>query len=306
MTKARDISDGICAYLQGGFGNQLFILAAAWEQAERLQCPLYVDSSRFIAPDPLERAKETPRPYELGQLSFPGVLLGKDSPWYRNSPRRPAAIRKFGRGSRGLKVFRQPTLNYHAEVQSVTPGTTMLGYFQSWRYFESVQEKLASALLNAELSDSERTELATFTEDTSVSAHVRRGDYLTPEAAFHHGIASSAYFARALHLLRQIPGVPAQTYVFSDSPDLVQKELSGTTDLTFVEDTTKLSSLGTVLAMSRGSAFAMSNSSFSWWAAWLMSRRNPDAPVVAPRPWIANGQSGHDQLLPSWITLDAR
>ena len=39
MSPVRDISDGICAYLQGGLGNQLFILAAAWEQAERLDCP---------------------------------------------------------------------------------------------------------------------------------------------------------------------------------------------------------------------------------------------------------------------------
>lgn len=306
MAPARDIRDGICAYLQGGFGNQLFILAAAWEQADRLDCPLYVDTSRFLAGDPLERAKETPRTYELGDIDHPGIVLGEDSPWYRNSPRRPAAIRRPGSGSRTLAVFRQPTLAHHPEIDRVTPGTTLLGYFQSWRYFEHVADRLAEALHTANLSADERRALDSSGVDDAITAHVRRGDYLTPAAALHHGIASADYFRRALTLLRRLQGPEREVRVFSDSPEIVRTELEGIGGLDFVDDTAALGSLATVLAMSRGSAFAMSNSSFSWWAAWLMSRRAPDAPVVAPRPWQADGQSGHDQLLPTWLTLDAR
>lgn len=306
MTLVRDISDGICAYLQGGFGNQLFILAAAWEQSDRLGCPLYVDASRFLAADPLERAKETPRNFELGQIAFPGVVLGEDSPWYRNSPRRPAAIRQPGRGSARLKVYRQPSFVYHEEVDRVVPGTTLLGYFQSWRYFDTIADRLADELTGADLSEGENAALAEFGGFDRITAHVRRGDYLTPAARLHHGIASAEYFIRAIALLRQLNGNDRTIRVFSDSPEIVRDELASIVDLEVVDDTAALGSVATVHAMSRGTAFAMSNSSFSWWAAWLLSRRSPEATIVAPRPWQADGQSGHEQLLPTWLTLDAR
>ncbi|MGX5695895.1 alpha-1,2-fucosyltransferase [Agromyces soli] len=306
MASVRDISDGICGYLQGGFGNQLFILAAAWEQADRLGCPLYIDASRFIAGDPIERARETPRDFELGEISFPGIVLRKDSPWFRNSPRRPAVARRPGRGASRLKVYRQPSLKYHEDVNRVTPGTTLLGYFQSWRYFGGIADRLATALTDAAISESEAAHLATLGEAQQMTAHVRRGDYLTPEARLHHGIASASYFERAIALLRHLHGAATPVRVFSDSPEIVRLELAELENLEFVDDTSALGSVGTVLAMSRGTGFAMSNSSFSWWAAWLLNRRDPSATIIAPRPWQADGQSGHDQLLPTWLTLDAR
>lgn len=310
MAPVRDISDGICAYLQGGFGNQLFILAAAWEQAERLQCPLYVDTSRFLVGDRLEQAlarvPETSWGFGLSDIAFPGTVLREDSPWYGNSPRRPAAIRRPGRRSQRLRVYRQPTLNYHDDVNQVSPGTTLLGYFQSWRYFESVADQVAAALTDAAVSDDESRVLASFDDVDAITAHVRRGDYLTTHASQHHGLAGPDYFLRALVLLRELRGPIAKVRVFSDSPEIVRTELAEAPGLEFVEDTSALGNLATVRAMSRASAFAMSNSSFSWWAAWLMSRRDPNAPVVAPRPWQADGQSGHDLLLPTWLTLDAR
>lgn len=306
MTDARDISDGICAYLQGGFGNQLFIVAAAWEQANRLSCPLYIDTSRFLDADPMERAKETPRDFELQPLELPGEVLAGDSPWHRNSPRRPAAIRRLGRKSRSLKVYRQPSFNYHQEVNQVRPGTTLLGYFQSPSYFKGVAEHLSDLMLNATLTSAERATLDRFDDEPCITAHVRRGDYLTPAAAIHHGIASADYFFRAISLIRALRGRAETVRVFSDSPALVKKELAELDQLDFVDDSQDLSPMATVLAMSKGSAFAMSNSSFSWWAAWLLSLRDSSAPVVAPRPWLADGHSGHQQLLPNWMTLDAR
>ena len=49
----------------------------------------------------------------------------------------------------------------------------------------------------------------------------------------------------------------------------------------------------------------IANSSFSWWAAWMMARRTGGY-IIAPRPWFANDTAASDLLLPTWITLDAR
>jgi hypothetical protein len=205
-----------------------------------------------------------------------------------------------------LKVYRQPSLNYHDDVNGVTPGTTLLGYFQSWRYFEGVADRLALALTSAPLSDAEAKVLDSLEDTACITAHVRRGDYLTPQAAMHHGIASADYFTRAFSLLRTLSAPTVTVRGFSDSPDVVRREMAAVPDFELVDDPASLGPLATVRARSGAVAFEMCNSSVSWWAAWLLSRRDPAAPVVAPRPWQADGQSGHDQLLPNWITLDAR
>lgn len=295
-----DIRDGVCAYLQGGFGNQLFILAAAWQQAIRLNVPLYIDASRFTGRDRLEVGYETPRDFALGDLALPGTVIVEESPWLRNSPRRPRGLRRTV-ASRRLKVFRETTPGDIDALDKIVPGTTLFGYFQSPRYFTQIDERVA-AMLFSRPSDSASRNHAT-SEHTTV--HLRRGDYMDPAVARHHGLATADYVRRALALLRTMqPSWPA--LVYSDSPEVARRELADLDDVTFVDESAgPLSDLETLVEMSRGNAFVMSNSSFSWWAAWLMSQRS-DGLVIAPRPWSANGDSGHQLLLPNWVTLDAR
>jgi hypothetical protein len=50
----------------------------------------------------------------------------------------------------------------------------------------------------------------------------------------------------------------------------------------------------------------MSNSSYSWWAAWLGSERGNMRHIIAPRPWFEHASIEKDLLLPSWLTLDRR
>jgi hypothetical protein len=300
-----DVRDGVCAYLQGGFGNQLFILAAGLEQAERLDCPLYVDTSRFLGDDPLERSKDTPRQFDLNSLDFPGTIIGKNSPWFRNSPRRPPPIRRPGSRSASLSVYRQPGFEFDRGVNEIRPGTTLLGYFQSRHFFSRVSDRMLDMLASAPVSDGEETILKELADDPRITLHMRRGDYLDTKTRTHHGIASAEYFTRSLALFEQLmPGAPGR--VFSDSIEVVRAEVGHHEELDFFASQSRLGTIATIRAMASGSGFVMSNSSFSWWAAWLMSNRDGAARVVAPRPWQASGQSAHDLLFPSWLTLDAR
>lgn len=299
-----DIRDGICAYLQGGLGNQLFILAAGWEQATRLKCPLYIDGSRFLGADPLEFAKETPRHIDLAAMTLPGVVLGKDSPWFKNSPRRPRLIRRPDRPSGRLTVYKQPGFGFDEKINNIGVGTTIVGYFQSPQYFASVADQMHDMLWNASTTPAEEAEVNRIRADPRVTVHMRRGDYLGAAARAHHGVASSEYFARALDLCqRLVPGQQAR--VFSDSPVAAREELGTRSGLEFFAGGDSLGTVATLRAMAMGRGFVMSNSSFSWWAAWLMSRRGEDT-VIAPRPWNVSGESASDLLLAEWMTLDAR
>lgn len=304
MADVVDIRDGICAYLQGGLGNQLFIVAAAWEQAERLGCPLYLDGSRFLAADPIEFAKETPRHFDLESLTLPGQRVGLESPWYKNSPRRPRLIRHPGRLSHLLNVYKQPGFGFDPKINDIVRGTTIVGYFQSPKYFPTVAGRMHDMLRTAEITDVERSVLVQVKETPRVTVHMRRGDYLGAAARAHHGIASAEYFTRALNLTGLLaPGT--RSLVFSDSPEVARDELSQRADLDFFDNADSLGTVATLHAMAFGSGFIMSNSSFSWWAAWMMCMVR-ELPVIAPRPWDRSGESASDLLLPGWITLDAR
>jgi hypothetical protein len=288
------IDDGVCAYLTGGLGNQLFVLAAAWEQAERLSCPLYIDASKYVRGDL--------RAFELGPLALPGKVIADHSPWLdlgRRSRRLGLSAR-----TRKLHVYREQSFGYSPEINEIVPGTTIFGYFQSPRYFPSIADRMRDLIMNSPASMAEQSVIESVANNGHVTVHVRRGDYRTAHTQAVHGLTSSGYFERGLELIKRISSVDKAT-IFSDEPEVAQKELGYLPNVNIFMHNSALSSLNTIKAMSMGNGMVMSNSSFSWWAAWLMARSGSRT-VIAPRPWMSSGESAADLLSPDWLTLDAR
>ena len=54
--------------------------------------------------------------------------------------------------------------------------------------------------------------------------------------------------------------------------------------------------------MSLGRAIIISNSSFSWWSAFLSKEASL---ILAPRKWFKGIQDPKDLLPPEWITLES-
>lgn len=295
------ISDGICGYVAGGLGNQLFMLAAAWEQADRLGVPLYLDTSHYKVPGT--------RNFELSDFISPAQNLGAQSPWtsIRVSKERIFPVPKRLNPFTQSVFFEKNVTLYDDNINHVKPGTTLLGYFQSPLYFENVATGMASGINQFPSSTAEEDLIASMEADPRITLHLRRGDYLLPSSSGQF-VASVTYAERALSVLKEM-GVDQRVRVFSDSPELVKTELEHwDADIEIVEDTSALSNMSTIKAMSKGTSFIMSNSSFSWWAAWLMNQKADSAhnPVIAPRPWVGSGVARVDMLQKNWLTLDAR
>ena len=131
--------------------------------------------------------------------------------------------------------------------------------------------------------------------------HVRRGDYL--DNSLHNvGLYDSGYYSAAMEVVRTAymqthhqqgsDNPPLRFLVFSDDMAWCRNSslFTGRSDVGFfgdngVDDDDAAVVLANMAACEVGGVAA--NSSFSWWAAFLIS--NPGKVMVFPRAWLNNG-----------------
>lgn len=282
----------ISAYVQGGFGNQLFIYFAALSQATRLNVGLTLDVSWYENRHSSTRS-ETQR--ILGLMDF----LGDDSPgiyWQE----KPMGFFEKVVSVLGRKVFVEKPGDWRVINDDVHPGARLTGYFQSEMYFQNIREKVLNLWSSFSLSPVEAEFLRQHRNEDFIAVHVRRGDYLLSSNREFHGLANLGYFMKSVELMRNLYG-GITVKIFTDSPEFVAEEFRSLPDFSIV-DQSGISEPAVIKAMAASHALVMSNSSFSWWAGYLMSCTSTGT-VVAPRPWFTNGITPDDLLLPQWLTI---
>lgn len=135
-----------------------------------------------------------------------------------------------------------------------------------------------------------------------IGIHIRCGDYLSDtrnQARF--GAPNVDYFRRAIELLSTECDFKTILLV-SDEPDLawqlIGKDLRDYSGMQVEMNPGTLEEDFCALAASR--AVVLSNSTFSWWAAWLgTALRN--APVVFPEPWyLDRSMDAKGLAYPGW------
>ena len=287
---------GVTSYVAGGLGNQLFMVAAGWEQAARIGCPLYLNTTHLEV--------SGTRTLEISEIDFPVSSYDVTPAWasFRVPGNRVLPRPRINALCERVFIETNPSI-YNPRIQEIREGTTLIGYFQSPLYFANLGDKIAELLSNSKMSASDSRFVESITGKDAITLHLRRGDYLDGKAV----VASLGYAERAIRLLRRL-GNRDPIRVFSDSPELLGPQLYRLDEpYTIVSASDIKSGVSTIRAMSMGSAIITSNSSFSWWGAWLGQHNKSGAlDVVAPRPWNENGDSRADMLPKKWLTLDAR
>jgi hypothetical protein len=164
--------------------------------------------------------------------------------------------------------------------------TYLLGYWQSPRYFEVIEDEIRSEFrFKRPLSAIGQMIANKITATQSVSLHVRRGDYLASRASSVHGTCTVDYYKRSLDQLSSRVG-SLEVFVFSDDIQWAKQNLCFPYSMNFVQHTTMKTADEDMHLMSLCCHNIIANSTFSWWGAWLNT--NPGKTVIAPLKWFVD------------------
>jgi len=260
--------------LRGGFGNQLF----TWAYGQEL-----VRDGHFVL-------------YDRGDGLGRGFALEGLIPKSRLIHLPTVAWRKIA-GIGSTSILRNRSF-LKVEDQSLPPDlenrdtrfvSLHWGYWQSMDYFsqskDNVFEKVVRWLAVA-LDGAAET----------CAIHVRRGDYVSdPSAAAVMGTLSLSYYKRAILLMKQ-RGF-ADFVVYSDDRTWAIANILPLDDAIRIAETADDEDFN---RMAGSGGLITANSSFSWWAAFVVSMSGGQ--VVAPRDWFADSTLNSSRIVPNTWT----
>lgn len=129
--------------------------------------------------------------------------------------------------------------------------------------------------------------------------HIRRGDY---QDLPNYGILSGEYFTNSISNLCKRGLITSNVcWIFSDDIESVKSEFSKL-DIPgfifdFIVEPEGVDAAEVLKLMTYGQGNIISNSTFSWWAAFL----NGDGAVVAPSVWMKNPPELMEILPKNWV-----
>jgi hypothetical protein len=183
----------------------------------------------------------------------------------------------------------------YIETQITKQNTLIDGFFQSEKYFKHNRQEILDLLDFSFISKDYISEKYSFIDSgRTTSIHVRRGDYVNHPN--HHPTQSIEYYLNAIEILNEDTDL---FVVFSDDINWCKKNLK-LDNIIYIEDEKDYIEL---YLMKKCTNNITSNSSFSWWGAWL--NENPSKKVVGPLKWFGNAiQHNTGDVLPEkWIKI---
>jgi hypothetical protein len=204
-----------------------------------------------------------------------------------------------------FNVVYESTQKYDESMSNLGNNTYLLGFWQSEKYFKSVRSELLREYQVSKPINKENSDLLDKIRNTnSVFIHVRRGDYVSEKIVKNtFAVCDKDYFSNAIDRINS--NVEEPTYfIFSDDPDWASANIDTGKAEKFVSRNPSERGYDDLRLMYNCSHAVISNSSFSWWGAWL--NQNPDKIVIAPKRWFADDkmESQAKDIVPdSWIRL---
>lgn len=286
----------IIAQLQGGLGNQLFQYATARAMAHKHQCQVLLDYSWFIKID----QDVTPREPLLSSLDIQGIPISPES-----ITKKPSRTQKILQELWPISTYIYTEKSHYKfdPYLGMAPAFKsqnlhLMGYWQSFRYFDSIKKILQTEITPKISLDSHyRDYLNQIKSTNSAMLHVRRGDYVNlASAAKIHGFIGLKYYQRGIEILLKKYG-DIQFFVFSDDLAWAEENLPHKDKITLIRSLEgKDAVIQELELMTHCQHHLIANSSLSWWGAWLA--KSESGSIICPKKWTNDCQMNGDDLLP--------
>lgn len=296
----------ITVFLRGGLGNQMFQYALGLNLAKKNRCQLVLDA--VFLRDRFPRRNFTYRTYDMdvfaidasftvlsyaaNSLPIPGVWAGLDM---------VGILARCISGSQTL--IREESKVFDPLVLAAQGDICLYGRWQSEEYFADIEDDVRTTFKFRYPLEGEAETLAEkIVAVNSVSLHVRRGDYVTfKNVEQRMGATDIAYYDRAANYIGERFTAP-HFFVFSDDIQWCKTNVAIPFPTTFVDDTSSGPKAAFHLElMSLCKHNVITNSTFSWWGAWL--NKNSEKVVIAPKRWYTDPSLNETIVPEAWIKI---
>jgi len=291
----------IVVQIKGGLGNQMFQYALARAIDVRTEFEIKLDITWF------EGAKKT-REYGLGRFRI------KEFNHITRSERQMLKlIRRLKKGifhkliPNNWNIYEEKRdWEYDQNVFDTKDNTYIKGYWQNYRYFQTIKEKIRRDFTFPEFRIKKNLNTSKeMNSENSVSLHLRKGDYRKYKHLFE--VCGSSYYESAISYILKKMDNP-KFYVFSDDIDQVKansdlEQILDKTDITYI-DWNKDNVFRDMQLMKTCKHNIIANSTFSWWAAWL--NRNRGKVVISPEQWTYDERNASGLMLKDWVKLPTK
>lgn len=281
--------------VRSGLGNQLFQFAFGYLLSERtsrqlVTCPSYFDNFwKFHAKKLLGREYRSFRlPLTIGQK------LSIASPKAMRSLMAEGHITTLDEGHHDV---------LHVESAVEGDGDIFLrGYWQIPEYLAPHLQKLRDTIKpQFQLSLKAKTLLDSL-RDHYVAVHVRRGDFMTNRA---FGACTIDYYNQAMDYLSTRIQSPVFV-VFTNDREWVSRNFDRKFNYLIYDNRHfSNSDIEELYLMSTFNALIISNSTFSWWSAFL--NRNQLPMILCPSKWFLKDElqaAARRFIQPGWTSVD--
>jgi hypothetical protein len=286
--------------LKGGLGNQLFQYSYALNLSFLNNTDIQIDTFSGFENDYYNRE------YVLYKFKIPQNFINnsnlKGSNWFLEKMNRLLDL--LFRTYKNRKFLNEEGFHFNKKLLdiNITKKIYVEGYFQSFRYFENISNKLKELYkLKKKYKTKDFFRLEKKINDSnSISVHIR--DYSIYKSSKDNLIYKSCsieYYKRSIELLKNKINNPV-FFIFTDNIDYA-KSVFPFKDLNSI-NVSKLSDCEELTLMSSCNHNIISNSTFSWWGAWL--NLNFNKIVIGPEEWFIDKKKTINDLYPeSWIRI---
>lgn len=287
--------------IKGGLGNQMFQSAFALMLKKRTGCEVKVDGRDF--PNKGREFMLDRIGLELRRATEKEIFADR---WGSSFP--VAKARHWFRKLTGVGKF-EPGIYQEAERWKVDPNaflqktsTYFNGYWMSYRYYdEGFPSGWDFPFLHADWPERFQEIVGLISDTESVGVHIRRGDYANVDSVrATYLVCSPTYFERAMKCCVGQLNCP-HFYLFSDDEEYVRSLDWGDMAVTVVPSAPGVGDEYHLRLLSSCRHQIISNSTFSWWAAYL--NPNPEKRVYCPDRWqtsVCSKDLVGDFIPPQW------